>query len=86
VGEFTRGEAQHAALSWRVAQWAQEQLDPAARERVIAAGREAMRDLERELQSSPSSTIVEVAGAPSPSAALGMFARFERAWEAAFAA
>jgi hypothetical protein len=57
-------ETRHAALALRVAEWANRQLDAAARHRVRAARRGAAEQVMRELAYEPTPALYAIAGVP----------------------
>jgi hypothetical protein len=57
-------ETRHAALALRVAEWANRQLDAAARHRVRAARRGAAEQVMRELVYEPTPALYAIAGVP----------------------
>lgn len=60
-----RDEARHAALAWEVDAWARARLDPAARERVAAAQREALDALgDAVAVEATAGDVLRAAGAP----------------------
>jgi hypothetical protein len=61
---IARDEAEHAALSWRVARWAEPRLGRAARERVAAARRGAAQEIKGEARTPPSPLLVRATGLP----------------------
>jgi hypothetical protein len=74
---IARDETMHAALSWRVARWAESRLDAAARRRVQIARDDAVRALVRGAASTPVK-LRAVAGLPSAEEARAMLERLDR--------
>ena len=62
---IARDETRHAALAWRIANWAEDRLDSAARERVRAARTASVETLLVELDYQASDSLNSVAGVPS---------------------
>jgi hypothetical protein len=62
---IARDETRHAALAWRIASWAENRLDTAAKERVRAARQASIETLLRELDYKVSESLTTVAGVPS---------------------
>lgn len=72
----SRDEASHAQLSWDIARWLDEALDPSQRAAVAAAAARAVEELRDELRA-PAPEVTRVAGAPSAAAALALFGALE---------
>lgn len=72
-----RDEASHAQLSWDIALWLDEALDADQRAVVAAAAARAVDALRGELRE-PAPEVTLLAGAPSSSTALALFASLER--------
>lgn len=68
--EIARDEVRHAALSWSVAEWAEEQLPESARRRICDARREAALALRDELAREPDPTVRTLIGLPTAEQAL----------------
>lgn|GEM_PF-772602 len=62
---IAKEEARHAALSFRVARWADTQLSAAQRRRVARAQRAAIAQLYRMIEASPSSAVQRDLGVPN---------------------
>ena len=62
-------ETRHAALSWEVAQWAEQQLDARARARVASARRRALRELAKLVESREPCAFDAAIGQPGRAAA-----------------
>ena len=62
-------EARHAALSWEVAEWAEQRLDARARGRVVAARRRALASLAATVRARPTGAFDAVVGQPGRPAA-----------------
>lgn len=70
MASIAREELGHAELSWAIDAWASRELGDAASERLYEARLEALRQLERDVETSPSSeALVVLAGLPSREAA-----------------
>jgi hypothetical protein len=80
MGKIAREEAQHAALSWQVGQWASRRLGPTERRRVAAATRAAIEALRNGVAVEPPRELVETVGLPTAAEATrlldGMTRRF----------
>jgi hypothetical protein len=74
-------EARHAALAWAIDAWIATRLTPGARERVRAAKRAAVAELQRDAAHPVSPEVVAVAGLPPA----GRHARLVEAFARAFA-
>ena len=61
---IARDETRHAALAWRIANWAEKRLDNAARERIRAARKASVETLLRELDYQTSDSLTSIAGVP----------------------
>jgi hypothetical protein len=72
-------EADHAALAFEVAAWAESRLTGADRARVDAARRAEVRSLRTALAVEPDDALRSVAGVPSAAAALDLHARLAEA-------
>jgi hypothetical protein len=80
---IARDETMHAALSWRVARWAEGRLDVAARRRVQSARDGAARALVGSAAVAPA-TLRAIAGLPSAHEARAMLEGLDRVlWRAA---
>ncbi|NOU26615.1 MAG: ferritin-like domain-containing protein [Polyangiaceae bacterium] len=73
----SRDEASHAQLSWDIARWLDEALDPSQRAAVAAAAARAVEELRDELRA-PAPEVTRVAGAPSVEAAFALFGALEK--------
>ena len=68
---IARDELRHSELAWAVDDWGRGQLPPSARERLLQAQRETLRDLETEVsRTEPAEELVRLAGLPSRAQAL----------------
>lgn len=66
MAQVAHDETGHAALSWKMAAWAAQQLDAAANARIEAAQREAIARLRRALDRERDGDVQRLAGVPSP--------------------
>ncbi len=69
-------ETRHAALSWAIASWADQALDPRGRAEVARARRAALRRLARELAIEPDPALAKAAGLPARSEARALLRTF----------
>ncbi len=67
-----RDETRHAALGWRIFDWAQARLGAADRARVERAMVRAVTELERSLRVEPDHRVAETLGLPSSPRALAL--------------
>ena len=70
---IARDETAHAELSWSLAHWIEPRLSRAARARVEAARRAAIRELEQEVSRGVAVAIHRAAGMPTPADARTLF-------------
>ncbi len=62
---IARDEVRHAALAWKIADWAENQLDHAAQTRVEQAMREAAATLIHETEGTSHPALTRIAGLPT---------------------
>jgi hypothetical protein len=74
MARIARDETNHAALSWRIAQFVEARLSRAARDRVRHARRDAVDALAREVREAPPRGLAVAAGLPSPEVATHLLA------------
>ncbi len=75
-------ETRHAALSWSIAAWAETQLSPAARKRVMARGAAAVSDLLNET-ATPPTDVRRIAGLPDRATQCALLRELDRTlWSA----
>jgi hypothetical protein len=75
-------ELSHAALAFRIASWIEGQLEPAGRERVLAARAKGVETLMSELETEVSSELATLAGVPEPKAAIALARQLRRSlWD-----
>jgi hypothetical protein len=65
MARIAEDETRHAALAWALARWIEPKLDEAGRARVARARARAVKDLLREAESPPATTLVSTAGLPN---------------------
>jgi hypothetical protein len=79
MGRIAEDETRHAALAWRIADWAEALLSEAGRGRVREARRQAVSALRVELSSEVPRDLRTVAGVPDARAALELLDGLDRA-------
>ena len=76
--EIAADESNHAALSWRIAHWAESKLSEDERDQIAAMRRQALEELRAETRANPGHPdLVGVAGLPSVEAAESMLLQLE---------
>jgi hypothetical protein len=78
MARIARDETRHAELSWAVAGWLDEKLDSPARQRVVKAWGDALRQLEAELSHEPHPDLVTRLGVPTGHHARSLFDELRR--------
>lgn len=72
-------ETRHAALSWRIARWLDEQLDSRSVARLRRAQRRAVQDLRRGANDEPPRALTTIAGLPGAAEAVRLIDGLDRA-------
>jgi hypothetical protein len=81
--DIARDETRHAALSWRIAEWAEPRLSELERARIRQAQRRAIDELRAEMSVPRDAELHERAGLPTPRAALHLVTALEQTiWSA----
>jgi hypothetical protein len=71
---IAKDETRHAALAWKIHDWADRRLEACDRRRVAEARREAVEEMVNAVVRRPSSSVQRLAGVPGPAEATRMMA------------